>query len=368
MPKLTRHFPGKNRPKSPRTALGGLVLALTCFGLALALTVRVSAMPVEARTHEVWYSYRQELRYDFTAAVQAGSIYAASRVKADELLRTQLPIQPPVYKRVLLGKLTDSIAMTLPYSFTGDREKNIKLTYWIDGTLTAPGFWQKPFPFLGRQEVTHAGTDLKRDLQVEIPVKKIMADMDTLARELEMRFDPLELRVRPVVNVEVEGLPEPVSASLGPEILIVFRGGETSIEIDEPKSFTDTNTFSSTRVTPVTVPILGKDFSVATLRQVALTALTVFTVLLGAVLLVQWLRRRAHVGEDLKRLGSALIVASGFELPGDVTVVDVHNVNQLINLHLQTDRPVIRVGSKCYLLDGSTCYRLLLVDQERPAG
>lgn len=338
-----------------------LTLAFIAFGLSLGLVVRVSAMPVEARTNEVWYAYREELHYDFTAVVQQGGIYQSTVVTSSELLRNRLPVEPPVYRRVLLTKLTDRVTLSFPYQFQADRPGPIHATYWVEGVMTVPNLWQRPYPLIPAQVVTVEGASLKLDqLQVTIPVSQLVSEMKDLAEALKIGHDQLELRIRPVVQVEVDGQREPIHAGLAPEILLAFRGGLVALEVDEAQLFADEKSLSVTKIVPVTMTFFGYEVKLAALRQVALTSLAVFSLLLGIIMFVKWLRRKGRVGEDLKQLGTAMIVAKGFELPSDVAVVDVRATQQLIALHLQTERPVIRVGDMLYLLDGGTCYRLSL--------
>jgi hypothetical protein len=368
--KLTRRTSPPRNSGSPwrnltsRSPLTGLVLAAICFAMALGLTVRVSALPVEARTQETWYSYHSELSYDFSAAVTAGSIYPSSTVKAHDLYQLRVPIEPPVYKRMILTKLADSVTLHLPFRFEADRPGEINVVYWVEGTLMAPGFWQKPYPLVQRKELKVSGAVAAEVLDVQIPLRQLALDMDRLAKELDMRFDPVELRIRPVVQVSVTGLQQDVKTSLNPELLLAIRGA--SIEVDEPRVFEDNNVLSTTKLVPITMNLFGWQLPVATARRIALTTLTVFTVLLGGMTVLQWLKRRMQAVEDLKRLGASLISARSFEMPEGATVVDVSTVHELISLHLHVDRPVIKVGTACYLVDGSICYRLLLGAPKEP--
>lgn len=341
-----------------RTPLVGLAAALIAFGAALGATVHVSALPAEARTRETWYSYKQEFKYDFDARVQPGPIYTNSLVSSADLYRLRLPIDPPAYRRVLLGKLTDTVRFKLPFTFVADRPADMQVVYWVEGVLSAPGYWQKPYPLLAKQtlQLNTAEVDL-RDLSVEIPVKKLIAETKDLQKAVNMMFDPLELRIKPVFQVQVNGLKEPVATEVGQEIVMIIRGSEAVLEIDDTRTATDSKTFATTVVVPNTVRLLGWEVAVATLRQFAIWALTVAAGVLGIGLLGRYFKRQRGASE-LKRLGSSLIVARSFTLPADAAVVDVGTAQQLVALHLQTDRPVVRVGEVYYLLDGSTCYRL----------
>jgi hypothetical protein len=344
------------RPPSPMISLG---LAAVAFALSLGAVIRVSALPAEARHREVWYSYQQDLSYSFTAQVVPSGIYPNATVAAEDLLRVRLPVDPPAYRRILVGKLTDSIRIDLPYKFSADRAAEMRATYRVEGMLSSTNLWQRPYPLMAEQEVRVNGTQL--DLgqwHVDIPIKEIIAEIRQLSKSLEMGFDPVELKIRPVVSVEVAGQPEPVKTVLSPEITIQLRGGDMAVELDDPKVTSDGHTYDVTQVLPYTVSLLGYEVQVVTLRRVALIALGIFAGVLALMLVLQWLRRKTQLGEDLKRLGSALISAKGFEIPESATVVDVGSAEQMVALHLQTEKPVIQVGGTCYLQDGMTCYRL----------
>lgn len=363
MPKVTRQQPIVPRPSERHKSLSLLSLAVVAFALSLGGLIRATAMPVEARTQEVWYGYTQELKYDFTARVEPGAIYSAQHLSSQELLRVRLPVEPPAFRRVLVTQLTESITLALPYSFAADRPGDIKVTYRVDGTLTVPGLWQRPLSLLPAQEMIVSGTEVRLDdLAVYIPVGDIVQELRTLTTEMKVSHEQAELRVRPVFQVEVAGQREPVTTGFAPDIVVNIRGSNHSIEVDEPQVHREEKSLSVTSVVPITVNILGLEVRVAIIRQVALTALALFATGLGLTLFFRWLRRQGMVANDLKRLGTSLITAKGFELPTDATIIDVKSASQLITLHLQTDRPVIRVGPTCYLLDGVTCYRLSLAD------
>lgn len=341
-----------------RARVNGFLLVIVAFALSLGGLVRVSAMPAEARIQETWFAYSQEFRMDFSASVTKGSIYSNDVVKPEDLLRVKTPGEPPAYRRVLISPLTNSVRIAMPYRFKADRPAEIKATYRVDGTLTAPNLWQKPYPFIPQQEVVVNGTELTlSDLAVEIPVKKLVADTVKLIDELKLSHDQVEVKVRPVIQVTVNGQAQPVSAGVAPEFTVVIRNPAT-VEVDEPKVLTDDKSFTTTRVLDRTVTFLGIAMKLTTIRSVSLVALSVLAAALGIMLVLQWFQRRAKPRAGLQRLGSALIVASHFQVPADAALVDVPDVQQMIALHLRTERPVVKAGEAYYLVDGNTCYRL----------
>jgi hypothetical protein len=348
-----------------RQWLGLLAAAGTAFLLVLAMPATGKALPADAHETETWYSYKQDLSYDFTARVQQGAIYKADTVSPQELLQVKLPVDPPVTRRVLVSKLTDSIRLTFPYHFEADREAEIAVTYGVDATLTVPNLWTRPYPLLEPKSLTFKTDRVQIDeMTVEIPIKSILVELDQIGQSLKIGQDQAEVRVRPVVRVMVDGLREPVSTGLAPEVVINIRGANAAVEIDEPRVAHDEKIMSVSRYVPPTVMIGPWKVETALLRQLGLTAATIVATVIALIMVVGWLRRRssATAAEDLKRLGASLVTARGLELPAGTILIDVWDVKQLIQVHLQTDRPVIKCTTHLYLVDGNTCYRMELPD------
>ncbi|MFZ5823187.1 MAG: hypothetical protein ACOY94_02395 [Bacillota bacterium] len=349
---------GQGGPRGGRSPWSWLGASALLFLLSLGAVARVSAMPAEARTQETWFAYQQEMRYDFTARVKPGPIYSQDLVGAEDLVQQRLPVEPPAYRRVLVGPLAETLRITLPYHFRADRKAPIRATYQIDGEIRVPNLWRRQHQFLAPRTVTVEAAELRlNDLAVDIPVREIIAEVRAFSQELKIPHDQIEVRVRPTVQVEVEGQREPVSAKLAPELMVLVRSGGIGVEVDEPRTVTDSQQFETNERVPLSVNLWGWTVPVALLRQVAYVALGLFALLVGAGLAARWLQHRRSGAPDLAKLGSGLIRASDFTLPAGVALVDVPHPEQLIHLHLQTERPVLQVGGSYYLLDGSTCYR-----------
>lgn len=336
------------------TLLAGLAL----FVISLSLVVRANALPAEAHITETWYSYKQSLPYDFQAKVETGSIYKSSPIPARDLLQLRLPTEPPTYRRLTVAKLTDSLVINLPYSFTADQEAEIELTYWIDGSFIVPNLWKRPYSFVGRTVIKGRGKEVRLDqLQVEIPIKQLMTELAQLTAETKINQEQAEIQIRPAFEVKVNGLREPVAAAMAPEIDLNIRGSNYAIEIDEPQTFHDEKSYEVNVVLPATVDILGLTVEVNLLRQTLTTLAVLVAILTAAGLAVHWLRKRTQEGNDLKRLGSQLIQASRFEISYTAAIVDLQSMKELLHLQVQMERPIIQVGQTYYLADESTCYR-----------
>lgn len=349
------------RARTKRRSAAGLLLIGLGLVLSLGGIVRVSALPAEARIQETWFAYSQELSFDYTAKVTKGNIYASDTVSAEELLKVKIPVEPPVYRRVLLSQMTESITVKLPYRFTADRPANISASYRVDGQLVAANLWQRPYPLQAPKTISVTGTELTvNDLTVTIPIKAVLQELEATAERLKIGHDQVDLKIRPVIKVDVAGQQEPISTTLAPEFTVGIRGVKVAVEMDEPKRVDDSKQFTTTRVTPLTVRIFGQSLPLNAVRTGSIIFLTLLAAVLGGTLIVKWVKGRMELGADLGRLGTSLITARSFEMPADVAVVDVQNVSQLMSIHLRTDRPVVQVGDTCYLVDGSTCYRLQL--------
>lgn len=358
------HLGGSRQTKRPqaksrsRSRWSLPIAGLALFLCSLTLVVQANALPVDAHITETWYSYKQDLTYDFQANLQIGSIYPKSPVLARELLQLRMPTEPPTFRRVTVAKLTDSLILSLPYKFTADQEADIRVTYWVDGSVTVPNLWMRPYPFLERQVVEQRGSELILDqLQVEIPIKQLMAELATLTEQTKINQEQAEITVRPAFEVLVNGLREPISAALAPEITLNIRGSNYGIEIDEPRRFHDEKSFEVKVFVPATVEILGRSVSVNLLRQIGTTLAVLFATGTAAGLTIQWLRKRAQVTYDVKRLGAQLITASNFEVSYMMAIVDLQSIKELLHLQVQMERPIVQVGQTYYLADESTCYR-----------
>lgn len=363
MRRLSRH--GRTRARRPGQALILLLAPLAALLLALGGLVRAYAMPAEARSQERWYAYSHQIAYDFTAHVTAGEIYPADQMRAPDLLRTRPPVDPPLYRRVLLSRLTESVTLSFPYTFEADRPGEIRATYWAEGTLTVPGLWQRPYALAPPRQLTVAGWSLSLgDFAVVIPVQEIIRDLERLTAEMRLNHDQAEVRVRPVIRVEVGGLQAPVAAEMTTDLVLAIRGVNHTLEVDEPRLVRESKSLEETRVTPATVTLLGRAHRVAAVRSWALGAISLCSLILAGILVYRRLRQPPDPDDLLDRLGSSLIRARSFEPPPGVALVDLAGVKQLLTLHLQTERPVVRTPAACFLVDGSTCYRLLCVSPE----
>lgn len=346
---------GSRKPGLPPLAASALL-----FLLSLGLVVRVSAMPAEARTQETWYAYSHELSYDFTARVTPGVIYSRNLVSPDDLLQTQLPQEPPVLRRVVVGALAESVRIALPYHFTADRPARLRASYQVDGEIRVPGLWRRPYPLAEPRAVTVEAAELRLDdLAVQIPLREILDDVARLNQELNLPYDQVQVKIRPVIQLEVEGQREPVATRLEPEFSVVIRNGGLAVEIDEPRKISDARRFESDERVPLSMDLWGVQVPVARVRMGAYGVLGLFALVLVAGLHSRWRGRKREPVDGLRRLGAGLVRANSLVLPEGITLVEVPRLEQLLHLHLQTERPVLQVGSAYYLLDGSACYRYL---------
>lgn len=335
--------------------LGASALLFIC---SLGLVVRVSAMPAEARTQETWYAYSQELKYDFTARVRSGMIYPQELMRPDDLLQSRLPQDPPVLRRVLVGPLAESLRIALPYRFSADRPARMRATYAVEGEIRVPGLWRRPYPLAEAQTVSLEGAELRLDdLAVQVPIRAILDQVSQLHKDLLLPSDQVEVRIRPVIRVEVEGEREPVSAGMESEFAVIIRNGGMTVEVDEPRTLQDAEQFEFDERVPLAMTIGGLQVPVARVRLAAYAALGLFALALVTSMIARWSRRRPAAADELRRLGSGLVRVEELTLPEGVAVVVLPRLEQLIRLHLQTERPVLQAGTAYYLLDGTTCYR-----------
>jgi hypothetical protein len=363
-------YPSKFRRTEPIHEKAGkerswptLIVALASFLITLSLVIRANALPVEAHITETWYAYKHDIAYDFNANVQRGSIYASDSIRSEDLLQMRLPTEPPSYRRLLVAKLTDSVTLALPYRFKADHDADITVTYWIDGTFAVPNLWQRPYPFVPKTVVTVHGKDVNLDqLKVEIPIKQLIAELEKLTLETKINQEQAEIRVRPVFQVTVNGLREPIATELAPEIALNIRGTNFAIEVDDSRTIHDEKNYSVSRILPATVSILGYSVEVNLLRQIGTTLAVIFAALTVIVMAVQWGRKKRQGGEEIKLLGSSLITAASFEMPYNSAIAELQSMKELLQLHLQTERPIIQVGQTYYLVDATTCYRVILHD------
>lgn len=334
--------------------LSGLV-ALVSMGAA----IRAYALPTEARTTEAWYGYNSTVGFDFAAAVEAGKFYPSERVLPDQLTRVRQPVDPPQYRRVLISQFTDTINVTVPYQFQGDRDAALRANFRVDGVLSVPGVWEKPYPLVGRKEIKVDGREISGEATFSIPVGELLADLKSTRETTGIALEPLEVLVRPIFLVEAAGMREPVAVLNNPEFKLVLRTVTT--EVDDPRQVRQSKSLVITTVSPITISILGSAVTVAALRQ---TSVLVLTVSLLAAFILIWtrMRRRKDPLHMLSKLGPNLVRAESFQLPPDAAVAVVRTAQEMVQLHHQTERPVIQVGDAAYLLDGTTCYRLMLSD------
>jgi len=352
-------LPRLRKPFSPVP----LILAALVSLSSLAGVLRVYAMPVEAKTTEAWYGYRSQVGFDFDANVKPDKFYPSSSISADQLTRIKQPVEPPVFRRVLISKLVDSIEVRVPYRFEADRPASLTWSMRVDGTLVVPGVWEKPYPLAENQSQSISGREITGTATFEVPVGQLLADLETTRQKMGISLEPLELIVRPVFSVEAEGIRQPLQILNSPEFTVSMR--PTTTDLDDIRTVSVQKSLVETRTIPITVSLFGSDVRVALLRQVSLIALIV-SLALGLILALLR-RRKPDARSQLSRLGPSLITAASFELPGDTAIAEVGSVKELLQLHAQTERPVIRVGDTCFLLDGTTCYRLLLDPQSSGA-
>lgn len=333
-----------------------LLVAALATVLSLASVVSTQAMPVEARTTEPWYAYKTTVGFDFLAHVQPGRFYPDAVMKPSQLISVPGPVQPPTFKRVLIGRFTEAIEVKIPYSFLADRPTNLKANWRVDGTMLIPGVWQKPYPLLAPKEISVNGSEISGVETFLIPLTDLYKEMEENRSKFGIQAEPVEIHIKPTLEVEAADLKEPMKVSSSGDFVITLRS--TLVEVDDARDTKAEKNFADTKIVPITISVFGAQVRVGLLRQVSIISLVLFIMLgIGLVLLR---RKKPDSRSILQKLGPNLIVARAFELPGDVTVVDVRTARELVQLHTHTERPVIRVGGTCYLQDGTTCYRLNL--------
>jgi len=344
---------------SGRLSITMLLVAVLAAAVSLGSVIQAYAMPVEARTTEPWYAYQSAVGFDFVARVQPSKFYSTDLVRSGDLIQMKGPVEPPTYRRVLISRFTDDIDFTVTYRFQADRSAPLKVTMRIDGTTTLPGLWQRHYRFLEPKTVELEGTTTEGSGTFKIPVAQLLKDMEE-NRQMNLAAEPMEITIRPVLEVQALGLREPVAVSNAGEFRVVIRSN--TVEIDDAREVTAEKNFAETKVVPLRASLLGLEVTVAALRQITMLLLVLFLVTVG---LLVWLRRGRPTEKGLlQRLGPNLIAARAFETPGEAAVVDVRSARELLQLQTQSERPVIRVGTDYYLQDGTTCYRLTLATEE----
>lgn len=337
-------------------AVAGL-LAVVSFAAAL----RAYAMPVEARTTEAWYSYKSTVGFGYTSHVLRGRFYEDSVVRSDQLARVRLPQDPPAFRRVLISLFTEDVEVTIPYRFAADRPAPLRARFRVDGVLQMPGVWEKPYPLAPSKETEHEGTEIGGSVTFRIPVSSLLAEISSARKEHNLVLDPLELHIKPVFEVEVEGLRQPVQITNAGELKMVFRANV--LEIDEPKELRADKALSETRIVPIMLSLLGTEVTVVAARQASMAVLALSALLISIML---WRRHRSQELEAvLRKLGPNLITARSYEMPSDTAVADLKSVKELVQIHLRTERPVIKAGGTYYLVDDSICYRFALREQNQ---
>lgn len=356
----------RTKPSLKRNRFEPLYLALAALLAVASLggALRVYALPTEARTTESWFGYRSVIRFDFTAQVIPGRFYSDALLQPEQLVRNRLPVEPPQYRRATISQFTDAIQVRVPYSFKSDRNAPLRANMRVDGVLQVPGVWERPYPLVPRKEIKVDGREISGEATFTVPIRQILEDMKATREESGIGLDPVEVLIRPVFLVEASGLREPLGVLNNPEFKIVIRTATT--DIDDPREVALEKTLTHTTVAPVTVSLFGSVVSVSALRNASLVVLAIS--LAGSLLLILTrLRRKRDPGSLLAKLGSHVLEVESFQPPADMAVADVRSVQELIQLQVQTERPVIRVRDICYLLDGTTCYRLALGEVQSDA-
>jgi len=349
--------------QSRRNSILVLSVSVLIAILSLFSVVRTYAMPVEARTTEAWYSYQSSVGFGFQAHVQKGRFYPTTPVTPAQLIKVRGPNEPPTYKRVLISRFTDSIEIEVPYRFKADRPADLTVKWRVEGMEVIPGIWQLPYPLLAEKSWSVNAAEVSGTEKFVIPATVILAEMVDSRTTYQVQAEPIELHIKPVLEITASGLKEPVQVTTTGDFLVTFRS--TTVEVDDARTVTGEKGFSETKIVPITVPVFGRQIQVSTIRQVSIGAFVFFIL---AAVVTAWARReKPDVRTLLQKLGSNLIVARSFEVPADASVVEIRTANELLHLQVQAERPVIRVGSTYFLQDGSTCYRLSVSEAETTA-
>lgn len=341
------------------TKAANIPLLLAVFALAILISlgsaVHAYALPAQARYNEPWYAYESSVGFDFTAKVYPNKFYPGTELLPAQLLSIRGPVEPPVYKRVLLSRFVEQLNITMPYRFKGDRSAPLKAQLRVDGLMTLPGLWQRPLPVAEPKTLELEGDEISGTVTFTVLVPDLLAEMEENRLQYNLLVEPLEIQLEPVFEVEVQGLKQPVRVENRGEFHIALRNN--SLEIDDPRLVRGEDAYSELRMTPtqVTLPLLGVPVTVTRMRQVSTIALLI-SLMVTAVFAWRH-RRRTGDGDLLQRLGSNLIEAAAFELPGGTALVEIKTPKELVQLQLQVQRPVIRVGSRYHLQDGPVCYR-----------
>lgn len=308
----------KNKNSKGRGGLleGGLYLTGFLVLALLGLTVFAFTRPLTRPAENI--PYQQDGYFTYSAAGTPG-LYDTDTIRPGE------PIFP---------KLTCFLNVGMVYNLTGGGSQQIMGNHQLYARVwDEKSGWQRNIPletdtpFSGNSYASRANLDL---CQIEEMVASVEEQTG-----LHPSIYTMQVISQTTITGTIDGIP--VVDSL--ESSLIFKFDEVHFHLDskvdkeDPLRTTKSGTISGPEQKPSTVPILGREFSIQTMRVLTLFGLAIS---LSALLLMSWYFFNSTLTSqnDLIRLKyrGLLMDVHGINFQQDIPIIDVASMDDLARL------------------------------------
>lgn len=330
------------------TALTAVAAGVLAILLAVVAFTRPTTEPGQL-------SYTHRGQFTYSADAPSGVVYPDGEVSTGD----------PVFLR-----LVDTVDVAFAYSLDGpvDRIEEATGQLWVD--LAHTSGWSTRLP-LSRQETADGG-ELVLNGTLDVP--QLQRTLQRIADQTGIASGSATLTLTAEVDVRGAVGGRPVSEPFVARLDLQLDEARLTPQVEEPDADRELTVSEDASVTvpglePARLEIAGQGMEVGTAR-VSAVALFGAALLTLAVAAVGAVRRRGldEASRIQVRYGSQIVEVAALELPAGYGIVDVRDIDALVNLARQVDRPMLhhRVGDDhTYIVEGDAAvyrHRLVLVE------
>lgn len=333
-----------------RLRIGFLVVLVLLLAAFLYNLYRVYREPSVGKKNLPVYSYNHRAQIDYQVQIRPNNIFNDTKMGPGQTYYT---------------KLVKSIDAVCTYHYTASASAEMKAVYRIIAAVEAPEMWRKEFILVPESVVQTTGKTLSFNRPFTINLETYNQFLKSVNEQLGVSAREPRLVIRADIAVEANAAAGKVSEKLTPAMVIPLTSGEFQIG----------GTPSPQKNGALTRTVLVTDPGARNKRAKAAVPTVLIFILLAIFPLATVNRKsvRPTAAEVFWKQHGERVVRAGddFRLPGDLIMVSLSSLDDLIKAADEAGKPVIYQEAAppqnpvCFVIDGLTVYRCKITDSYR---